>query len=153
MNLYELKTDADKDVKGVWIEYPDHSDNGSQQPAEFLIASSSNPVYRRALNAEIKKRFHRKWMEDIEGRDEAEIQAMAKGVLLSWRGAVYLERAGEVTAYSKEAAIKALRIPPFKAWVEAEANNLENFQAQEKAADIAALKSGAAVGGTVQPPR
>jgi len=143
MNLFELQTDPDKDAKGVWIEYPDHSDNGSQQPAEFLIASTASKEYRKALNAEVKKRFHRKWMEDIEGRDEAEIMAMVKAVLLSWRGAVYLDRAGEITPYSREAAVRALRIPAFKTWVESEANNLENFQAQEKAADIAALKSGA----------
>lgn len=150
MNLFELQTDPDKDAKGVWIEYPDKSDNGNQKPAEFLIASTSSREYRKALNAEVRKRFHRKWLEDIEGRDEAEIQALAKTVLLSWRGAVYLERAGEVSQYSREAAIKALRIPAFKAWVEAEANNLENFQAQEKAADIAALKSGAQVGAAVR---
>ena len=153
MNLFELATDPDKDAKGVWIEYPDYSDNGSQKPAEFLIASTASREYRKALNIEVKKRFHRRWMEDIESRDEAEIQAMAKAVLLSWRGAVYLDRAGEVTPYSREAAIKALRIPAFKAWVEAEANNIDNFQAQEKAADIAALKSGAQMGAAVQPPR
>jgi hypothetical protein len=144
MNLFELQTDAEKDLRGVWVEYPDHS-NGADK-AEFLIASSTNPHYRRALNAEVRKRFHRKWLEDVEGRDEAEIQAMAKGLLLGWRGAVYLERAGEITEYSREAAIKALRIPAFKTWVEAESNNLENFQAQEKAADVAAVKSRSKVG-------
>jgi hypothetical protein len=141
MKLYELATDAEKDLRGVWIEYPDHSDNGSER-AEFLIASTTNPQYRKALNAEVRKRFHRKWMEDIESRDEAEIMAMSKAVLLGWRGAVYLERAGEVTPFSRENAIKALRIPSFKTWVEAEAGNIENFQVQEKAADVAALKSG-----------
>jgi hypothetical protein len=139
MNLFELATDPEKDSKGTWITYPDQS-NGNK-PAEFLIASTSSKEYRKALNVEVRKRFHRNWLTDIEGRDEAEIMAMAKAVLLGWRGAVYLEQAGEVTAYSREAAIKALHIPAFKAWVEAEANNLENFQTEEKAADVAALKS------------
>lgn len=139
MNLFELATDPEKDSKGVWITYPDQS-NGNQ-PAEFLIASTSSKEYRKALNQEVKKRFHRNWMNDIEGRDEAEIQALAKAVLLGWKGAVYMERAGEITSYSKEAAIKALHIPAFKLWIESEANNLENFQNEEKAADIAAIKS------------
>jgi hypothetical protein len=139
MNLFELATDPDKDTKGVWIAYPDQS-NGNQ-PAEFLIASTSGKEYRKALNVEVKKRYHRNWLNDIESRDEAEIQALAKAVLLSWRGAVYLEHAGEITPYSREAAIKALHIPAFKLWVETEANNLENFQSQEKAADVAAIKS------------
>jgi hypothetical protein len=148
MNLFELATDPDKDVKGTWIEYPDHS-NGNK-PAAFLIASTSSKEYRKAINAEVRKRFHRNWLNDIEGRDEAEIQAMAKAVLLGWRGDVYLERAGEITPFSREAAIKALRIPAFKTWVETEAANLENFQNQEKAADVAALKSGPEVGDAVR---
>lgn len=149
MNLFELKTDPDKDSKGTWIEYPDNSGNGNK-PAEFLIASTSSKEYRKALNAEVRKRFHRKWLDDVEGRDEAEVMALAKAVLLDWRGDVYLERAGEVTEYSREAAINALRIPAFKAWVEAEANNLDNFQSQEKAADLAALKNGTQVGPAVR---
>lgn len=139
MNLFELKTDPDKDASGVWVEYPDHT-NGAE-PAEFLIASSNAPAYRKALNLEVKKRFHRKWLEDIESRDEAEVQALAKAVLLGWRGAVYLTADKAVTPFSKENAITALRIPAFKTWVEAEANNLDNFAKQEKAADSAALKS------------
>lgn len=149
MNLFELATDPDKDSKGTWIEYPDRS-NGNKL-AEFLIASTSSKEYRKALNAEVRKRFHRNWMNDIEGRDEAEIHAMAKAVLLGWRGDVYLERAGEITPFSREAAIAALRIPAFKTWVESEASNLENFQSQEKAADLAALKSGSQVGPTIRP--
>lgn len=148
MNLFELKTDPDKDTQGVWVEYPDHT-NGDA-PAEFLIASLNAPAYRKALNSEVRKRFHRKWLEDIEGRDEAEVMAMAKAVLLNWRGAVYLERAGEPTPFSRENAIKALKIASFKLWVEAEANNIENFQKMEKAADAAALKSGAEVGSAVR---
>jgi hypothetical protein len=148
MNLFELATDPDKDVKGTWIEYPDHS-NGNK-PAAFLIASTSSKEYRKALNAEVRKRFHRNWLNDIDGRDEAEIQAMAKAVLLNWKGDVYLDRAGEVTPYSREAAIRALKIPAFKVWVETEAANLENFQNQEKAADVAALKSGPEVGDAVR---
>lgn len=147
MNLFELATDPEKDSKGTWVQYPDHS-NGNK-PAEFLIASTTSREYRKSLNQEVKKRFHRKWLEDIEGRDEAEIQAMAKTVLLGWRGDVYLERAGEVTPYSRDAAIRALRIPAFKTWVESEAANLDNFQ-QEKAADVAALKSGPEVGAAVR---
>ena len=147
MNLFELKTDEQLEAQGVWIEYPDHI-NGRER-AEFLIGSSSASAYRKALNIEVRKRFHRKWLEDIEGRDEAEIMAMSKAVLLGWRGAVYLEPAGEITPYSRAAAIKALHIPAFKTWVEAEANNLENFQRQEKAADEAALKSGPDLGAAV----
>ena len=140
MNLFELKTDPDKDASGVWIEYPDHT-NGAE-PAEFLIASTAAPAYRKALNIEVRKRFHRKWLDDIESRDEAEIQALAKAVLLGWRGAVYLTANKVPTPFTKENAIAALRIPAFKLWVEAEANNIDNFAQQEKAADKAALKSG-----------
>jgi hypothetical protein len=145
MNLFELQTDPDKDSKGTWIEYPDHTSNGAE-PAHFLIASTGSKEYRKALNMEVRKRFHRKWLEDIESRDEAEIQAMAKTVLLSWKGAVYLTPDRTPTPFTRENAIKALRIPAFKTWVEAEAGNLDNFQIADKAADVAALKSGAAVG-------
>jgi hypothetical protein len=144
MNLFELQTDENKDIKGVWIEYPDHT-NGAE-PAQFLIASTGSKDYRKALNSEVRKRFHRKWLEDIDSRDEAEIQAMAKTILLSWKGAVYLTPERTATPFTRENAIKALRIPAFKAWIEIEANNIENFQTVEKAADMAALKSGTPLG-------
>lgn len=150
MNLFELATDPEKDSKGTWIEYPDKSSNGSGKPAEFLIASINSKEYKKALNAEVKKRFHRKWTTDVEGREEAEIFAMAKAVLLDWRGDVYLEKSGQVTPFSREAALKALYIPAFKAWIESEASTLENFQNEEKAADMAALKSGTEVGAAVR---
>lgn len=139
MRFNDLKTDKQLDSKGVWIEYPDHTEDA--EAAEFLIASTSSLEYRKALNKEVRNRFHRKWMEDVEARDEAEIQAMAKAILLGWRGAVYMDGSKQPTPFSQEMALAALRIPAFKAWVEAEANNLSNFQAQEKAADVAALKS------------
>lgn len=143
MKLYELTTDANKDSQGVWIEYPDNSDG---KPAEFLIASTNSKEYRKALNAAVRKRFHRKWADDIDGRDEAEIEAAAKAILLGWRGTVYLTNdKSEATPYNQDTAIAALRIPAFRAWVETEANRLENFQSKDKAADEAALKSGSPV--------
>jgi hypothetical protein len=82
---------------------------------------------------------------------ELKIIALAKAVLLDWRGDVILEKDAPPERYSYNAAVKALHIRPFREWVEIQSTREELFQDSENAADEAALKSGVAMEPEVPP--
>lgn len=146
-SLFELKTDEDMEMRGVWCQW---IQEGSE--TEFLIASTKTANYKAALTKEIRKMkvaSDPKWAESAAGQEaseDAQIKSMAKMILLDWRGDVFLEAPPEgqpkkAEYYSYANAIKALNIRTFREWVLTMANREELFQTQENAADEAAIKS------------
>lgn len=146
-NLFEVKTSEQLEEKGVWCKFP-LKKNPKDEDVFFLIGSSKSATYKAALSREVRSHGvmnYTRAIETIEGQQqnlELLIAVMAKSVLLGWRGEVILEEGAAPEEYSRAAAVKALRIRPFREWVEAKAQSEELFQSfTENAADEAALKS------------
>ena len=117
--------DLDKAASGVWIEYDDG--------ISFLIARSNSPDYRNAV-----RRMHKqyKFQIDNETLSDAKSDALMAGliashILIGWKG---LKSAGEDFKYTRDNAVALLsdeRYSEIKAWIMAQAEDLENFRNEE----------------------
>lgn len=107
---------------GVWVPY--------RGDVEFLIARHSNRKYRDVLQNLYKRN---KAVID-RGGDAAEdkmkeilVEAMAKGILLDWRGGMTFQ--GEPLTYSVDNAKKLLELEGFRDWVDGQAKAEEAYKA------------------------
>jgi len=128
MDIAQLATNSDKDENGIWIAFDD---------AEFKIASSHSRRYRHALAAQVRK-IPQHARQSIAKIDEATAIAMAKGVLLDFRG---VKDSGVELPNTEENRIKLLSIPQIREWVAEQSQTLANFQAEAASADMDDMKS------------
>lgn len=101
--------DLDKKDSGVWTTY---------EGSEFLIASSSNPKYAKALVANQRpfKKQIEKGTIDPDDASNLLAKSIAQGLLLDWRGVQ--NSAGEDVPYTLEAAVGVLKaVPSFREFV------------------------------------
>lgn len=125
----EFALDEKAMIEGKWFEYK----NG----VEFLIARDGTTRHRRALLKHFKE-FPPEVMpenptdEQLAKSDagvaEASAVAGADAVLLGWRGNLRMGKTA--MPYSRENAIKLLRMTEFRNWVYGIAASRERFQAQ-----------------------
>lgn len=127
--------DLEKAAAGVWIEYDDG--------ISFLIARSNSPEYRSAI-----RRMHKQHKHQIENQtlsdaksDQLMAGLMATHILIGWKG---LKSHGEEFKYTRdnaEAMMEDERYSEIRAWVMAQAEDLENFRSEEaKKSKRSALK-------------
>jgi hypothetical protein len=128
MDLKQLATNREKDENGIWMKFED---------ADFLIASAHSRRYREALAAQVRK-IPQHARQAIGKMDEATINAMAKGVLLDFRG---IEENGKALENTEANRVKILTIPQIRDWIADQAQTLANFQQEALAGDIQDMKS------------
>jgi hypothetical protein len=128
MDIRRLTTNPDKDENGIWLSFDD---------AEFKIASSHSRRYRDALAAQVRK-IPQHARQSIAKIDEATIAAMAKGVLLDFRG---IEENGQPLENTEANRVKLLSIPTIREWVAEQSQTLANFQQEALAEDVQDMKS------------
>jgi hypothetical protein len=115
-----ITSDRKLEEEGVWFTGPDGNPD-----AVFLIASANSKRYRKALALSVRKFQHTNVAKELP-----EIFAMASGILLNWRGEMYLDRSQQTapTPYTQENAVKALKYPAFRLWVKSIASEARNFR-------------------------
>ena len=113
---------------GVWVPYRDG--------VEFLIARAGNKNFRK-----VAQHLYKKNARILDRNDEAAadklteiiIEAMAKGILLNWKGSPVF--GGEALPYSMDNARKILGHERFKDWVEAQSKDEEQYAAVQEEED------------------
>lgn len=111
--------------EGVWVPYAGD--------VEFLIARAGNKNYRKVAQAMYKKNermLDAKTEAANEKLTEIVIEAMAKGILLGWRGDVQYQ--GEPLPYSMENCRKLLSHERLRDWVDAQAKDEDLFAAVQE---------------------
>jgi hypothetical protein len=123
----DFKSDKKKSQDGVWKP----CGNG-----RILIASTNSERYKevmRRLLAPHEIGLALGTMDEQTSQDIL-IQALAEGVLLGWEG--FTEN-GEAVTYTPENAFRLMKDAPlFRAFVEKEANNLDNFRFKKEELEI-----------------
>lgn len=133
MDFSTFRADTEKE-NGVWIEYGD---------ARILIASANAAAYKKALRKKVAKIPQHLIRTQPKIAEKAAADVMAEHILLNWEG---LTDGGQPVEATPENRRKYLDIPAFADWVSEQAMNLANFQTEDEAADVAALKSDDSVG-------
>ncbi len=129
MNLKDFTPAKDLEEKGVWLPFAD---------AEFLVASSNSDRFTKAL----RKRFnmmpapHR---DMPKYTDPVTIEEMSKHLLLGWKGEV--KNGDTDLPFTPENSLLLCQNKAFRDWLTIETNRLSNYQEENEAADLAALKS------------
>jgi hypothetical protein len=111
---------------GVWVSYVGD--------VEFLIARAGNKQYRKVAQALYKKNAR-----ILDGANEAAteklteivVEAMARGILLGWRGNVQFK--GEALPYSYENAKMLLQMERLRDFIDAAAKDEAQFAAMQEA--------------------
>lgn len=123
LNLKAIDLDASE--SGVWIEYDDG--------IEFLIARANTPTYRGAVKR-IQKQHKRQIDNDSLSDTKSEklaAELMSDHMLKGWRG---MKNAGEEFEYNRGNCIAFLsdeRYLEIRKWIVQQAEDLENFRAEE----------------------
>jgi hypothetical protein len=129
MDLNTFKTDPALD-EGVWIPLDD---------AEIKIARIGSPKYQSRLRAKLRPHqdaiVHGYLKDSVATK--IQIEVMADFILLDWRGNFEVD--GKPLPYSRENAMLALEIDEFRAWVDRQARDLENFRAKEVKESVEAV--------------
>jgi len=121
-------TDEKKENEGVEVQLG--------KDASITVARMHNPVFSRCILAE-----HEKYKEDLDTLPEVEKKALdeeimcrvlAESILLGFKG---LGFKGKEVSYSKENAIKLLRVKEFRVRVVEEASKMDNYRAVMEDAD------------------
>ena len=118
MNLNRFITDPKLEQEGVWIDVED---------VRLKIARVKNPKHEAAFAERMRPYRGRKLTEDEQL--EVLVQTMADHVLLGWEGTLTLD--GEPLEYSRDNAVRALRIRNFADMVTAIGSDLENFRNEQ----------------------
>lgn len=121
----EFGTDTQKEIEGVWID-----DFG--EGLKIKIARIGNPEYQKLFNRISKP--HRKAIRRGTLKDETAekllIQAMAKGIVLDWKG---LSEDGVEIPYSYENALRLLTdYKDFREQVTEVATEIEAFRTEDE---------------------
>lgn len=119
----DFATNLEAEKAGVWERYSDD--------VEFLIARNHNPAFDRLIVSLSNK--HRRLLDSKteaaqKKSEELIVEAMAKTILLGWRGEFNFG-GSPIGDYDVEKAKKLLAIKDFRAWVSAIADDHERFKA------------------------
>ena len=117
--------DLEKAAGGVWIEYEDG--------IWFLIARSNSPAYRGAVRRMHKQHKHQIENETLSDAKSDALMAdlIAAHILVGWKG---LKSGSKEFPYSFANAVALLSSEAYseiRAWVMAQAEDLENFRSNE----------------------
>lgn len=119
----EFGTDSKKEVEGVWEDFGDG--------LEVKIARIGNPIYQKAfqkISKPHKKAIRRGTLRD-EKAEELLIEAMAKAIVLDWKG---LEEDGKEVPYNHNNCVKILtEYKDFREQVSEFATEIEAFRCDE----------------------
>lgn len=142
MNISKLGRN-EKQRDGVWVQFSPASDGA---PAvEFKIAAARNKAFLDKANK--LKKAYRKSDGTFKVPDSKTLplfwQSMAGTVLMDWRG---IQADGEPVPFNEEAfmafsELDDLEVRAALDFIVVEADNESNFQTEESAARVAALKS------------
>ena len=135
MDLNTYKTDRTKDTEGVWIELGDG--------AKLLVASIQSSAYKKVIRKRLQAIPGHLLKADPELQDKIIGEVMAEHILLSWSG---ITDDGKPVLPSLEERKKAMTLPHFREVVAELATDISNFQAEDEAADVVAIKSDTPVG-------
>lgn len=155
MKLSSVKVNPTLALNGVWRPFGEADENGKQ--ARLLIAYSGNENFRAKL-----AQLTRNAQSQMPGREvptktfqKINREALVGTVLLGWEEFEEDDSTPEKPNYIKsqnddgmlheENARRLLSTPIIHDFVTLEANKLETFQSEGKAASDAAMKSGAPV--------
>jgi len=102
MDLSENKLSPKAETEGVWVPYDNET--------SFLVARFLNTHHSAYVNKRMEpfRRLQRMGKLDDKIVDEIEVDAMARHVLLGWKG---LKNNGKEIKYSVDEAIKLLSDP------------------------------------------
>lgn len=121
MDITKFRTNKVAERNGVWVEFKDGDGR-----AEFLIASTLSPEYRKVFNEEIEAVRRDKPKPTDEDFDAADCRVYARAILLGWRG---VTAGTEDLAYSVQAATDILlNAPAVRNFVRAYAQSEYNFR-------------------------
>jgi hypothetical protein len=135
MDLNTYKTDRTKDLEGAWIELGDG--------ARLLVASVQSPTYKKVIRKRLKGIPGHLLKADPEMQDKIIGEVMAEFILLDWEG---ITEDGLAVKPTLENRKKAMKLPHFREVVAELATDISVFQAEDEAADVAAIKSDTPVG-------
>jgi len=105
-NIESIKTDLDKEVNGVWVEFA--------EGIELKIARARNPKYQELVRSLVEPK-RKEIREDNFSTDKfADIllEVRAKTILLDWRNIE--DRKGNTIPYSSIKAIEFFKDPELK---------------------------------------
>ena len=127
------KTEAKKELEGVWLDF----DDGLGNILKVLIArSDGNPHYEATLTklmAPYKKKMERGKSLDNEVAKRIMTKVLAKEILLGWDESVLLDDEGKPTKYSEENAIELLTMDnDLRDFVSNESGDINNFLMKKK---------------------
>lgn len=131
MDFNELRTDDNKS-KGTWLKY-DESDD-----AQFLIASAEDEAYLKQVRRTVGGIPSHKLKKNPKLADVPTRKAMAKHILLDWKN---VTDNGEPIEATEENRFKYLELKTFGNWVANQAMDISNFQTEDEAESVDALKS------------
>lgn len=124
MNIASITPLPSLETAGKWFPFED---------AEVLIAPNQNPAHREALAKLAKTKYRRALRKsDTTALEQMTCEAMVDTVLLNWKGLTETKDSKEVEIpFTRENALRLLKIVAFREFVSEEAANLSNFTAQE----------------------
>jgi hypothetical protein len=123
LKIGQLKTDEKKVKDGVWVEFADGFD--------VKLAPNQNKKYIEFLRkrASTKMRGYRSGFAEKEDIDPYMNEAMARHIILDWRGLFDDDEETEIP-YTWEVALDLLeKSIPFYSFVIEESNRMSHFQA------------------------
>lgn len=126
--LNSLKTDAEREVEGVWHPLPGEG--------EIKVARHGNDRFNKLLRQLAKKHKLTLEAEDdlsFKVSEDLMIEVYAHTVLLDWRN---ITIDGTPTDYTPEIGMQALRVKDFRERVEQLARDAESYRVKNEAAIV-----------------
>lgn len=123
MDLKNLRTDATKEVEGVWVDIG--------EGAEILVARMNNPRFLRVL-AKHRKPLGRRVDRSTELQESTMRLAIRDAILLDWKG---MTDGGKSLPYNATNCLEALEVREFANIVVQAAEDFDAYLAEEEEAD------------------
>lgn len=130
MDLFStFATDEKLEIEGRWVPFDGET--------SFKVARSYNKhfsrLFQRLYNAN-KVAIQAKGEQAETLADNVMCETMAKTILLDWKGPVKI-KGEDLGAYSVASAQKALKLKGFREWVQAQADDVAAYKAEQDSED------------------
>lgn len=130
MDLFKtFATDEQLEIEGRWVPFNDKT--------SFKIARAYNKQFSRMFQREFKANklaLEAKGASAENLADDIMCNVMAKTILLDWKGPLSIN-GEDLSKYSQDNAVKALKLKEFRAWVNQHADDSAAFKVHQDEED------------------
>lgn len=130
MDLFkQFATDENLEIEGRWVPL--------NAETEFKIARAYNKQFSRMFQREFKVNrlaLEAKGEAAEKLADDIMCNVMAKTILMGWKGPLSIN-GEDLSKYSEENAVKALKLKEFRAWVNRHAEDAAAFKVHQDEED------------------